>query len=360
MATTVIPASEIKPISTTLIVAKYNEMVKIRPTGFLRSMFKDNVTKVLFPSYDVRRGSEKVAPNVILGHQGLRTEITKSTQKILDLFYFRLYINATGLDAYWNLFGSEAPTTNLMIDYVDSIMGGIKSNQDMIERAYELMCAQILINGTCSNPSNPNNIIDFGRKADSMVDPGAGNYWATAGVDPYQQIAGLESFIRKEGKYSGGVFNAILSAKSYVDFINNDVVKGRNDLKMWKLDDLVTPEQAANGATYMGTISTGPYTTHMWQYPQFYEAADGTKTPYIADNYTVIVPPNPDFQIIYGATPQLVTPGSDTSSLIAAPYVLSDYILPLERQHQYHTESRGIPVPIAIDTIGTLQTGVIA
>lgn len=354
---TIIPASEIKPLYTTLFAAKYNEFTKIRATGFLRSMFKDLVTKVLYPSYNVRRGTEKIAPNVMLGSQGRRTELTKSTQKLLDLFYFRLYFGTTGMDAYWNLFGSEAPTMNMMIDFVDSIMENYKVNQDQIERAYEYMCAQILINGTCSNPYYPDNIIDFGRRAESMVNPGAGNYWDVEGVDPYEQLAAGGTFIRQYGKYMGGVFNVIMGEKAFNDFLNNSVVKQRNDLKMWKLDELVQPEMRVDGQVYKGTITAGSYVMHVWTYPQFYENPSGELVPYIDENVAIVVPPSPDFALIYGACPQLVSPTTNTPQLISAPYVFTDYIDQLGREHRFDIESRGMPVPIAVDTIYTLTTG---
>lgn len=351
-----ISSSEFKPVYTTLIAARYDEMLKARATGFLRSMFMDNITKVRYPSIDVRRGTLKVAANVILGHQGIRTQITKSTQKVLDLFYFRYFFDATELDCYWNLFGSTSISENVMTEFVDGVAAGNKANQDLIERAYELFCAQILIDGTCFSLSNPTNIIDFGRKAGSMVDAGAGNYWADAGVDPYAQIAAQCEFIAKNGLYTGGEFNMILSGNSYGDLLNNTVVKARNDIKMWKLDNFVTPDMKVEGQTYHGTISCGPYTVHIWQYPQFYETAGGVKTPFIDGNYAIVLPLKPEFQTIYGATPQLVTPGEATASLQASKYVLNEYIEQKSRTHEFHIESRGIPVPIAIDCISTRTT----
>jgi hypothetical protein len=110
-----------------------------------------------------------------------------------------------------------------------------------------------------------------------------------------------------------------------------------------------------DGQTYHGTVSAGTYTMHIWQYPQFYEDASGTKLPYINPKKVIVVPINPNYQTIYGATPQLITPGQDTAKLISGKYVMSEYIDPKARTHEFHIESRGLPVPLAIDTIYTLQ-----
>jgi hypothetical protein len=350
-----IPISEVKPLYTTLIAARYDELNKIKATGALRGMFKDNITRVMFPSYDVRRGSEKVALNVVLGHQGVRTQITKATQKILDPFYFRLYFDSTQLECYWNLFGSTSISENVMTEFVDGVATATKANQDMIERAQELWSSEVLEFGTCT--SSDGSVADFKRKAASMVNTGAGTFWADAGIDPYAQLGDGGTFIRKYGKYMGGVFNVTMGEQALADFLNNPIVKARNDLKMWKLDNIVTPDMNAEGMVYHGTITCGSYTMHIWTYPQFYEdASNGNAlTAYWPTKKVVITVPNPEFQFIYAATPQLITPGQSTASLIASKFVMSEYIDLKARAHEFHIESRGLPTPLAVDTIYTRQ-----
>lgn len=349
----VINSTQIKPIYTTLIAAKYDELLKIKATSFLRSLFPDNVTKVRYPSYEVRRGSEKVAIDVTRGHQGIRTQLTKATQKIIDSFYFRYYFDATELECYWNLFGSTSISENVMTEFVNGVSVATKANQDLIERAYEVMCAEILEYGTVTS-FNDGSIVNFHRKSGSFPDAGAGQYWADAGVNPYEQIAADCEFIRKNGKYMGGTFYTIMGATAFNDFLNNAIVKSRNDLKMWKLDDINAPNMLAEGQTYHGTISCGPYIVHILQYPQFYEhPTTDVLTPYMNPIKIVTIPPKPDFQTIYGATPQLITPGQGTSSLVSGKYVMQEAIDVWERKHKFGIESAGLPVPLAIDTIVT-------
>lgn len=351
-----ISQSEIKPIYTTLIAAKYDEMQKIKATGFLRSFFPDNVTKVRYPSIDVRRGSEKVAADVALGHQGNRNQVTHATQKILDLFYYREYFDATELDCYWNLFGSTSISENIMTEFVDGIANANKAMQDKIDRAYELLCAEVLEFGTCTSLTD-GSVVNFKRKSGSFVDLGSGNYWDVTGHDVYADLGAGGTFIRKYGKYTGGIFNAILGEDALSALLNNSTVKDRNTIKMWKLDDVLAPQMKAEGMTYHGTLSCGPYEVHLWAYPQYYEDATNANalTPYVNPKKVVMLPTTTTFETIYGATPQLITPGQATASLVSGKYILSDYINPKKRTHEFHIESRGIPVPIAVDTIYTVQ-----
>lgn len=354
MAST-ISTTQLKPIYTTLLAARYDELMKTKATGWFRSMFKDNITKVRYPSYEVRRGTEKVAIDVIRGHQGIRTQITRSTQKLIDAFYFNLFFDATELDCYWNLFGSTSTSTNVMTEFVNGVDTHNKANQDMIDRAYELMCSQILEFGTCTSFAD-GSVVDFKRKAGSMVDKGAGNYWATGSVNPYNDVQAGCEWIRKNGLYTGSVFNMTMGTTAWQDFISNAIVLARNDVKMFKLDSIVAPEAKIEGQTYMGTISAGPYTVHLWQYDQYYDhPTTGVKTAYMNAKKVYITPVQTEFQIIYAATPQVVTPGAATLSLVAGKVIHWDYLDRKAKTHEFHSESCGLPVPLAIDTIYSLQ-----
>lgn len=348
-----IPSSQIASVFTTAIVSHYDEVLKARPTGWFRSMFTEKTTPVRYPSIDVRRGTEKVAIDVVRGHQGRRTQITKGTQKVFDPFYYNYYFDATELDAYWRLFGSQSASLNLLTEAANGVAVQNMANQDLIDRAIEVHCAEIMEFGTLTSFQDGSQI-DFKRKSASFQDAGAGSYWATSGISPYQNIEDDCNWIRWNGKYTGGVFNLTMGQTAYKDFLDNTVVKGRNDLKMWKLDDLVAPDRNVQGQTYHGTISAGAYIVHIWMYPQFYEhPTTGAQTAYMNAKKYVLTPAKTDFEILFGAIPQLVTPGASTLSLVEAKYMMNDYIDPKRKSHEFHIESAPIPVPTAIDTIVT-------
>jgi hypothetical protein len=350
---TVIPQSEIASTLTTLIVRKYDEVNKARPTSWFRSHYKETATNVRYPSIDVRRGSEKVAVDVIRGHQGVRTQLTKGTQKIFDPFYFNLYFDATEFDSYWRLFGSTSASVNIMTEAANDISTQQLANRDMIDRAIEKFCAEVFEFGTCTSLRD-GSIVDFNRKAGSFPDAGAGQYWADSGVIPYDQIQEDCEWIRWNGKYTGSVFHMTLGSKAYQDFMNNAAVLARNDIKHMKLDDIVKPTSRIEGQTYHGTISCGPYIVHIFQYPQFYEhPTTGAKTPYMNDDKYVLTPAETDYDLLFGAIPTLVRPGASTLSLRKAKYVASDRMNLDEKTHKWFIESSPLPVPTAIDTMVT-------
>lgn len=359
----IISATEKKPIYTTLIVKKYDEALLIKATKFLQSFYKVNISKLRYPAIDVRRGSEKVGVDVMLGHQGIRTQVTQATQKVYDLFYFRYFSDATELQCYFNLFGSAEYSVNDMTEFVNGVALLNKVNQELIDRATELFCASIFEFGICTS-LRTGDVINFNRKAGSMVDLGAGNYWSVSGVDPATSIAAGCTFIRQFGKYSGGIFNAILGTQNYLDLISNDVILARSRaIETLKLEEIIKPELKLEGQTYSGTMTAGPYTVHLWQYDQYYDAPNAypitpattyTSTPYWNPKKTVILPVNPDFELLYAACPQVSNSG-DTANLQAGKYILKEEIDTWENTHKFGIESRVLPVPVAIDQLYTLK-----
>ena len=350
-----IDISEFRARFTTVVAARYDELLKIEPTKGLSNLFKDNLTKVKNPTYQVRRGSEKVAIDVVLGSQGTRIQITKSTQKALEPFYFKMFFDALDLDVFMNQFGSASVSENVATEIIDGVAVHYKAMTDMLDRAYELFCSQALEFGTLTSFSD-GSVVNFNRKADSMVDLGAGNYWSTTGTNPYKDIENMCNFIRQKGKYMGGVLNMLCGDQALNDLTFNSTVLARADIRMYKLEEMNQPERKNDGTTYHGTISCGTYIVHIYSYPQFYDdPTTNVSTPYLNPKKVYIMPPNPDFENIFAAVPQILTKGAPTIELTSGKYIMSEIIDPFQEFWRYYVKSRGIPVLLAVDTIGTIQ-----
>lgn len=360
----VISPSEIKPLLTTLIEDRYDELMLIKPTKFLQSLFKKVITKVLYPAIDVRRGSERVAVDLILGHQGIRVQQTKATQKIFDLAYFFLWSDISKLQCYWNLFGSTEFSVNALTETANEVAIANKTNIDMIERAVEVWCAEILEYGTVTS-FRDSSTINFGRRALSLVDLGVGNYWNTPGVDPAVSLQTGANFIRTYGKYTGGIFNIIIGDNANMALQNNDVILNRaKAIETLKLETIIEPEMRLEGQTYKGTMSAGSYIFHLWMYPQYYDRADSypespastyTSTPYINPAKINMVPYGVQpGDLLYGACPQVVD-SNNTASLVAGEYNFKEDIDTWDATHKMGVESRVLPVPVRIDQFWTAQ-----
>lgn len=353
-----IPISQASPLYTMALRAKFDEMQDIKVNNFARSFFPDEICQERYPVIDVRRGSEKVAVDVIHGHQGLRQQITKSTQKAFDPFYYKLFFDATQLECYFRMFGSSSFTINQMTELVNGIAIHNKVNQDMIDRGIELHCMSVLENGTCTSLRD-GSIVDFKRKAASMVTKTAGNLWTDAGVDPFADMKAAGDFLRQVGKAGGYVINAIFGIDAWQAFRNNTKVKERLTEFNNKRDVLLPAQLDSNGAIYQGEIDADTYRVRCWTYNDFYDKDNGdgtyTSTAYKNPKTVVFLPEKTTFKTLYGATPQITTKGAPTASLVAAKYVLSDFLNAEEKYHKFFIESAPLPVPITIDRIYTLQ-----
>ena len=77
--------------------------------------------------------------------------------------------------------------------------------------------------------------------------------------------------------------------------------------------------------------------------------------PYMPANKVFMIPENPMFSLMYGATPQLANPGANTLTLMASDYFLSEYLNAEEKYHKFYVESAPLPVPVTPDRMYTLQ-----
>jgi hypothetical protein len=361
----IISPTEIKPIFTTLIEDRYDELMLIKPTKFLQSFFKKVITKVLYPAIDVRRGTQRVGVDVYMGHQGVRTQLTEATQKTFDLFYFFYFCDITKMQPFYNVFGSGSFSTNELENLVDMVSTAEKANIDLIERAIEVWCAEVMEYGTVTS-FRDGTVVNFNRKAGSMVDLGAGNYWNVPGVDPGVSIGAMCDFIVQNGKYTGGVYHMIVGTAAQAALNTNTVVLDRSRaIDTLKLENIIAPEMKLEGQTYIGTIyPVGGYIVHMWMYNQFYEKATAypetptstyVSTPYINPKKVFILPAGVQpGDLIYGACPQL-SMTNNTGSLEAGEFHFKEDMNVWEGVYKRGVESRVLPVPVRIDQFGTIQ-----
>jgi hypothetical protein len=340
-----IPASQARAMLTQFVTDVYKE--RARSTGFIRSFFPGKQASTRYVSIEVQRGTEKVAVDVVRGSEGNRNKFGRSTQKVFDPPYFREFMELTDLELYDRMIGSDSISESILADFASEIADKLGMLNDKIERKYELMCAQALIDGiiTLNNGDN----IDFQRKAGSLV---SAPVWTTGTNSPYTTLAAGAEFIRKNGKAQGGTYNVILGEDAMTAFLTNQVVLDRADVRNISLESIREPQRNATGATYHGRTSAGSYTFDLWTYPEFYDNESGVSTPYIDDKKIVILPQAPRFHLAYAAVPRLITSAGD---LTAQAYVFGEYTDERNTSHIMDIKSAGVPIPVAIDQIYTAQ-----
>jgi len=342
-----INSTSAKGLFTKTLIEVFRERPK--PTAFLRSFFPSVETASKELSIEVMRGTEKVAVDVVRGSLGNRNQQTKSTEKVILPPYYREYFDLTGLHVYDRVFGSSVVDESVFVDLANATADELMALREKIERSYELQCAQALTTGIVTIANGDN--IDFMRKALSLVDLGSGNYFAS-NVNPFTVFETGCNFLRQVGKAQGGVFNAILGTTALADLLSNTVFTGRQNLVNLVLDAVAPPQKNALGGVLHGEITCGPYRVRLWSYPEFYDNASGTSTPYIDPKKIVLLPEAPRFKTGFAAVPQLAKVGQ---GVIKGAYVIGEYIEEREQSHIFDVRSAGIVIPVAVDQIWTVK-----
>lgn len=348
--------SQAFPQYTQMLADVYRE--KVKPTNFLRSYFPDKVQATKLLSIMVERAYEQVAVDVYRGDEGNRNQWTQSSQKIFEPLYFRENFDLTTLQAYDALFVPQLQqNAALIFQLLETIIDKQQEQEAKIHRAIEIMCAQILQTGVIQMSTQGTGIsIDFKRKAASMYDPAV--KWDGAG-DPFADIQRQCKFLRTVGKATTKTFDVIMDEDALSAFLNNTIVKARQNLFNYAPDQLTMPiaQDESAGWVSHGRFSAGPYRCNLIGYPAYYDVVSGntaTSTPYLDSGSVIILPSNSDskFFTFFGAIPQVIKPGAMP---IVGNFINWDWITPDRKAHLFEVESAPIPVPVKVDQIANIQ-----
>lgn len=351
-----IPVLQARGIFTKKLIAAFDELKDIKPTGFLRSFFTTKTTDTKHLSVEVRRGTEKIAVDVHRGDNGNRNTVSKMSERIYEPPFYNEYFDATELDHYDLLFGANATTVSprTVQAVINSALDKLGLLKDLIERSYELQASQVFSSGIVQLTSGDN--IDYKRKAGSMVVKTAPGYWTVATVDPRVDLAAGAKWLRQNGKAGDGEYHVVMGEDVFAALINNPFIEN-DKIKTIDLSDLKMPQEKSEGGVYHGMISGGSYKFHLWTYPQFYDDSGGTSTPYVAADYYYLLPKSSGrFDFGFASVPQLIRDvrNAEFPEIIGqqeADYVINNYVDPFKKKHIFEILSAGLAVPVTIDRI---------
>lgn len=350
-----ISTTDARALFTQKLIAVYKE--RVAPMSFLRSFFTVKEESTLELSIEVQRGTERIAVDVERGTEGNRNQFSRSTEKIFVPPLYKEYFDATQLSLYDRLFGSESIDAGVFNAFLEQVAEKLMQLQDMIERAYELQCAQVLQTGIVTLNGGVN--IDFKRKAASMLNLStinANRYWNVANTStPIEDLLTGARFLRNVGKSQGGTINGIFGGNALQALLKNAELTSRADIRNYKLDDVRGPQKNATGASLHGQITVGEFSLNLWSYPEVYDKFTApstyTTTPYIDENKVILLPETPKFVLGFGAVPQLVTDGG----VRKGAYIVDDYKDARKKTHDFEMSSAGVAIPVAVDQIYTVQ-----
>ncbi len=349
-----IPIGEIKGVFSKALIAVFTSQK--RTTNFLRSFFVEEISNTLNVSIQVRQGTSKVAVDVARGTEGNLNASSYESEKIIQPPYYEEKINANELDFYDKVFGSEGATAKTVADSAKEFVEDMNKCRDMIERAMELQCAQIFDNGQVQLKKATN--INYKRKAAS-IQATALNDWLNQANDPAVDFKKGAKFLRENGNTNATAFDCILGGDALDALLNNAKLKEKSDLKDVDLNSINAPQalKESVGAMFHGELSAGSFRFRLWTYPQFYTAANGAKTYYINEKKMIMLPPDPDFKLAFGAVPTLVTDRTTGVPIgfanVRGKYAIQDYIDVTKQAHYFAVKSCPIAVPVEVNAIYT-------
>lgn len=346
-----IAASDVNGLFTKVLAEVYQE--RPRPTRFLRSFFTEKEIRAKNVSIEVERMGEPIAVDVVRGTEGNRNTFSLRTEKIFSPPTFREYFDATNEDEYDLVLGALATDNSVLFArLMNKVADRLGILQDKEERAIELMCAQVFETGVV-NIRMADTDIDFKRKAGSIVDLGGGAYWAN-NVDPFATLQAGCTFIRKYGRQAAQEYDAVLGEQAHTDLFANTKFLARQDLFNMRLDDVKSPVKNADGGVFHGRMTCGPYIVNLWTYPEYYKNTAGSIVTYLNTKKVFLTPSvNKRYMLNYCLVPQLISePGMVPTQ---QKFVIGEFKDKRNATHEFDVQTRPLPVPVAVDTIYTVQ-----
>lgn len=343
---------------TKKIIGRFSDFTA--PKLGLSAWFKPETTTSKQVSIEVERNRNLIAVDVERGTEGNHNTFGKYSEKIYVPPFFKEKFNFSELDVYQRTFGAGVnPNAN---DYKSLIStSGMKLQilQAKIDRAKELQRSQALQTGIVTMKNGDN--IDFKRKADSIPDLGAGNYWGETGVDILATVSEGIKFIRQEGKSVSRMFDLLMGAQALGAILTDDKILKQLDNRNLNIGAIGTTRyDDVTGLNYHGRLSTRNGTVDLWTYDDTYELSDGTQKEYIDDNKVVLLPRDFVGKHAHAGVPAIIRDSSKAEfpewiKQVSAEYFINNYVDPKITAHMFDISSAPLAVPFSIDRIYTMQ-----
>jgi hypothetical protein len=349
-----IPASQAQGLFYQMLIDVYREY--LAPSSFFQSFFPTEEAWTRYVSIEVERNGEPIAVDVKRGTAGNLNTFSNSTTKEYDPPYFKEFFNITEIMLYDRVFGTDYVNDGIFTQFLDNARIRLIQLTDKIKRAYEKMCADVLLDGAVTLQGVDS--IDYKRRAQLLVSYSAGINFADDSVNPYNVMEDLIIQMRKYGRFGGGTVNIILGRDVWRAFQSNAAFEQRADQKNVKLDSITTPQRSAIGSGFHGEITVGTYTGRIWTSTEYYTDGNGVEQEYMHPKKLIILPEAPRFKMAYAAVPQIPKIDKDMTTFGApekGAFTVFQATSEMQDAMFFGVKSAGVPVPVAVDQIATAQ-----
>lgn len=349
------------PLMTSKVVGAFQEVITVQE-GF-SAWFPRETTPSLYVDIRTRRGTRKLAPDVVRFTEGKPTKMSKGTEdKYLPPFYeLEYFFNRDEVYMRALEFGSlNSPAANKMI--AKNALDNLVEQRNMIERSIRLQQAQVFQTGIITLINGDN--INFRRRAESMVDVTAdgGVYWNNpTTATPLADIAKGGAFLRNIGTATGNALNLIARGSVIANLMATDEFKTLADFRHIERLNVGMPQfSESTGFTYNGQVAAGDFRVNLWSYDEMYEDENDQTQFYLDEENVVLLPVNfigkTVFGGLYGMKDATIA-GTDTRipAIQEAEFLIRPF-------HDDRTMSSGIKMssapivlPITVDRVYTMK-----
>lgn len=330
-----IPDQQSRRLFTLSLIKAYDENIEA-PSFLSGSFFPMKTYNTLGVGWLARRGTERIAVDVIRGSKGNLNKATKFTEKMIvpPYYYERVSIESTAIydipfaagDNY-----SSAQTVAL----AENTARTLDETGKTIKRAIELQAAQFLTTGIVELVNGDS--VDFKRNPEMIEDysTGAPDVWTTTG-DVLGDFDRVGRKLRSIGKVIGGQnIVTIMGFEAFAIFRANEALKDGDNWFTVNNSNVSELMKNSAGGSYKGELKTGGYTFEIWVYDEVYEDENGDQQYYWDSKTVAWLPAKFTGETSFCAVPQLpswVTSGTPRAKSVLSNrgnnsgFVLSDYV----------------------------------
>jgi hypothetical protein len=340
------------------VVARFKEDIPVR-AGF-SGFFPSETTQTLMVDVEVERDNDLIAVDVKRFTEGTKNKFTRSSEHTYVPPFFKEDYDFARDEVYMNTVAlgvTNASGANQAI--AQNALKNVRKNKKKIERAIRKQMADVLQTGIVELKNGDS--IDYRRKAASMVDLTAGNYWNEASTKPSEDLGNAMTFLRDVGNATGSTINVVMRTDAMNAFLANESIKTILDSRRMDRAKIDMPQfNEASGMAFHGQIAAGDFTVNLWTYNEKY-TNDAGETVYYLERENVIVLPS-DFQgkLIYGGLPYMrkATIGGASAKLpgvMEADFLLRAYDDEKTISSTLELTSAPLVVPFTIDKVYTIK-----
>jgi hypothetical protein len=340
------------------VVGRFQEDIPVR-AGF-DGFFPRETTPTLMVDVEVERDNDLIAVDVKRFTEGNKNKFTKSTEHTYVPPFYKEDYDFARDEVYMNTVAlgvTNATGANQAI--AQNALKNVRKNRKKIERAIRKQQADVLQTGIVTLKNGDS--IDFRRKAGSMVDLGAGNYWNEATTKPAEDLGDAMTFLREIGNATGSTINVIMRTDAMNAFLANESVKTILESRRMDRARIDMPQfNEASGMAFHGQVAAGDFGVNLWTYNEKYTDAAGNTVYYLDRENVVILPSDFQGKTVFGGLPYMRQTNIGGSSAKVPGVMEADFLLRAyddEKTISSTLELTSAPlvVPFTIDKVYTVK-----